>query len=151
MIYRDDAGAILARLAALERELAAARREIVRLKRRAGEPVEEPAEAAGAPVEVEVLEEDVARARQTLLDLIGELDADPADLEGAAAPVGPDAVLAALRRALLGLLGRKAGEVPKPLIARIDACDRPGQLSEWIAAAGAARSGRGALRALERY
>jgi hypothetical protein len=133
--YRDDAAAILARANALARELAAARREIAALK---GE-----AEPLGLEV---VARDEVAEARQSLERLIGELDVD--DDREPEAPGGEEAraaAVAALRRALLALLSRRLDEVPRSVIAAIDACQTPEGLIDWIAAAGAARTRRGIL------
>jgi hypothetical protein len=133
--YRDDAAAILARANALARELAAARREIAALK---GE-----AEPLGLEV---VAWDEVAEARQSLERLIGALDVD--DDREPEAPGGEEAraaAVAALRRALLALLSRRLDEVPRSVIAAIDACQTPEGLIDWIAAAGAARTRRGIL------
>jgi hypothetical protein len=137
--YRDDAAAILARANALARELAAARREIAALKGEA------PPEAEPLGLEL-VARDEVAEARQSLERLIGELDVD--DDREPEAPGGEEAraaAVAALRRALLALLSRRLDEVPRSVIAAIDACQTPEGLIDWIAAAGAARTRRGIL------
>lgn len=143
MSYRDDATAMLARCHALERELASARREIAALRREAGYAVAEPP-AAG----VEVREDDVYLARRMLAGLLEEPGGAGAAPVSAAVEWPPPerdsgvAELVVLRRALVALLGRRLGEVPAALVARVDACPTAAQLVDWIAAAGSARGKR---------
>ena len=150
MSYRDDASAILARANALERELAAARKEIAALRRASGDTVAEET----AVLEVEVLEDDVETARNVLAGLLGEPARGPAAPAGIASdPPAPErdvsvAELSVLRRALVTLLARRLGEVPASMVARVDACPTAAQLIEWIAEIGSARGRRQIIKIL---